>query len=214
MPGTFPPGIREFLFKYSGMAIRPTQEGSALTLSGIFDFAAEDDENNEITDSYRLQILVPPSFPRALPEVKETEDKIPRTGDYHINANGTLCLGSRLRLLYQISSKPTLIGFAESCLTPYLYAISYKLKFGGDLLFSELPHGTQGELLDYVNLFGLDKPEQAKAAISLLTMKKRHANKFPCPCGCGRRLGKCSFNDKLRSYRDLADRSWFKTLES
>jgi len=208
------PGIQEFLHEYPRMAIKPVSVGSSVTLSGVFDFSAKSNSGDEITDSYSLRILVPAAFPCDVPEVTEIGHKIPRNGDYHVNSNGTLCLGSRLRLLLQISFKPTLSGFAEECLVPYLYAASYKLKFGGKFLFSELQHGTVGELRDYVDLFGLKDPEQARAALRLLTMKKRDANKCPCPCGCGRRLGKCSFNDKIRKFRNLADRNWFKSLVS
>jgi len=214
MPRQVIPGIQEFLQDYPRMAIRPASAGSSVTLSGIFDFSAKSNSEDEITDSYRLRILVPSAFPRSLPEVTETGHRIPRNGEHHVNPDGTLCLGAPLRLLWQLSLKPTLSGFAEKCLVPYLYAISYKLKFGADLPFNELQHGPPGELSDYADLFGLNEPEQARAALRLLTMKKRHANKCPCPCGCGRRLGKCSFNDKLRKFRDLADRNWFKSLVS
>jgi len=212
MPRLVIPGIQEFLQNYPGMVIRPTGERSALTLVGTFDFSAKSGQSEEISDSYRLLILVHGSFPRSIPEVREIENKIPRDGEHHVNSDGTLCLGSRLRLLLQISFKPTLCGFAELCLIPYLYAVSYKTKFGGAFLFSELPHGASGELLDYVDLFGLKKPEQARSVLQLLAMKKRLANKHPCPCGCGHRLGKCSLNDKVKRFRDLADRIWFESL--
>ncbi len=192
MPSQVIPGLREFLQDYPRMAIRPAPAGSSVILSGIFDFSAKSIGGDEITDSYRLRILVPPVFPRRLPEVTETENRIPHNGEHHVNLDGTLCLGAPLRLLWQLSLKPTLSGFAEKCLVPYLYAISYKLRFGGDLPFDELQHGTPGELRDYADLFGLNEPEQARAALRLLTMNKRHANKCPCPYGCGRRFGKCS----------------------
>ena len=93
---------------------------------------------------------------------------------------------------------------------PISVAISNKLQNGGPLLFDELPHGIPGMLADYVDLFGLKEPEQARFTIRLLGMKKRQANKLPCPCACGRRLGKCKFNERLRCFRQLADRSWFR----
>jgi len=194
------------------MKIRPSQEGNGITFVGTFEFCARSEKTEEIIDSYHLHIYIPPSFPRDIPDIQEMDRKIPRNGKYHVNSDDSLCLGSRLRLLLQISFNPTIIGFAKICLVPYLYAVSYKLKFGGQFLFSELPHGTPGELLDYVELFKLKKPEQAYAVLQLLAMKKRIANKYPCPCGCGQRLGKCKFNDTIKKFRDLADRTWFKSL--
>src|SRR5205823_1562005 len=120
--------------------------------------------------------------------------RIPRTGEYHVNtSDNTLCLGSPLSLLLKLSKKPTIDGFAESCLVPYLFAISRKLKNGGPLPFGELAHGRKGLRDDYAFLFGLRQPQNVGRVLQLLGMKKRRANKLPCPCGCRKRLGRCRF---------------------
>jgi hypothetical protein len=206
-------GIREFIRDYPGMVFRPTAD-SALVLTGLLSFTAKSGKLPDITDEYRLQIRVQNNFPKSLPDVTELGNKIRRTDDFHINSDGTLCLGSRLRLLMILSKNPTLVGYTENCIVPYLYAISYKLKFGKKLPFGELPHGPTGELEDYVKLFGLKNIEQAKNTISLLRMSKRQANKKPCPCNCGSRVGKCGFNKKLEEFRKLTSRSWFRALSS
>jgi hypothetical protein len=203
-------GLREFLRDYPLMAIRPSAEAH-LRLKGRFMFVAHHAKEGEVQDSFALQIDVPKAFPKDLPKVIEIGGKIPPTGDYHVNQNdGTLCLGSPLSLLLKISKYPTLSGFAENCLVPYLFAISRKLQSGGPLPFGELAHGSKGMLADYTHLFGLKHPEQARYALQLLGMKKRRANKRHCPCGCGIRLGRCKFNCRLREFRALADRSWFR----
>jgi hypothetical protein len=169
----------------------------------------------EITDSYELSIFVPSQFPRCLPQVIETGNRIPKNANYHVNPNNnTLCLGSPIRLMLKLSQKPTLPGFAELCLTPYLFAMSHKLRVGGRFPFDELQHGTKGILIDYADLFGLKTPEQARYALQLLGMKKRRANKQPCPCVCGKRLGRCKLNAWLRQFRQIASRSWFRTSAS
>lgn len=206
------PGLVEFLRDYPGMAIRP-RKAAELVLSGRFAFSAQSGNGPTIIDDYELSVLVPSVFPNSLPEVTEVARKIPRNGHHHVNPDGTLCLGSPLRLLLQLSKSPTLTGFAENCLVPYLYAISHRLIHGGPLPFSELEHGTPGLLNDYASLFSLKNPEQAKLAFQMLAMKKRRANKLPCPCGCKKRLGKCSFNLKLALFRKLASRSWFRSQQ-
>lgn len=203
------PGLDQFLLDYPGMGIYPSSQ-PGLELRGVLAFHAHPTGRPEITDQYAVTIVVPPAFPAALPAVTETSGRIPRDGHHHINPDDTMCLGSPLRLLLKLSRQPTLHGFAEGCLVPYLYAISHKLKFGGPFVFDELDHGAPGALQDYIDLFGVKRPEQARAAWLLLAMKERRANKSPCPCGCGRRVGKCSFNHRLRRFRGLANRSWFK----
>jgi hypothetical protein len=59
-------------------------------------------------------------------------------------------------------------------------------------------------------LFSLKRPERAQLALHLLGIKKRLANKQPCPCDCGKRLGQCRFNGTIRKFRRLASRSWFR----
>ncbi len=204
-----PPGLTQFLSDYPGMSIHPSTY-AGLELRGTFAFSAQPPDRPLITDSYSLAIRVPPTFPAALPAVTETDRRIPRDGRHHVNPDETLCLGSPLRLLLSLSRRPDLPGFSETCIVPYLYAVSHRLKFGGPFVFDELDHGAPGVLRDYMELFGLDYPQQAHSAWSLLGMKKRRANKRSCPCGCDRRLGRCAFNHRLRPFRKLASRSWFR----
>ena len=203
------PGLDEFLRDYPGMAIRP-MASAGLELRGTFAFCGQPEKRPLIADSFELTIRVPAAFPADLPSVTETGGKIPRDGHHHVNSDGTLCLGSPLRLLLALSRQPTLGGFATTCLVPYLYAVSHKLQYGGPFVFDELAHGAKGALRDYMDLFRLKRPEQAEQALRLLRMKKRRANKQMCPCGCGRRAGRCQFNARLREFRMLAPRAWFR----
>jgi hypothetical protein len=202
-------GMDQFLTNYPTMAIRPSS-GVYLRLKGAFRFSVDHPQFGLVTDSFLLQIDIPRGFPRELPDVTEIGGRIPRLGQFHINGNGTLCLGSHLRLLLKLREAPTLAGYTDRCLVPYLYAISRKLTHGGKLVFGELDHYGLGMLKDYAQLFGLPTIDQAKRALELLGMKKRIANRQPCPCGCKLRLGSCQFNHRLLPLRKLACRGWFK----
>ena len=213
MPFSLVPGLAEFLFENPLMAIKPTTD-YWLTLSGQYEFAATY-EATTLTDCFELLITVPFGFPKALPNVTELGGRIPRTGGFHVNGNDrTLCLGSPLRLLLKLQKQPDLVGFVHECLVPYLYAISKKLKNGGDLVFSELAHGDPGMLHDYKEILKLESDVQVIETLRALTLKKRRANKRPCPCRCGKRLGRCRFNWKVQEFRALASRSWYKTQHS
>ena len=201
--------IREFLKDYPGMTIMPSK-GSDMVLKGIFKFSATPKGMRTIADLYQILISVPEDFPRAIPTVTETGRKIPRDGKHHVNPDGSLCMGSPLRLLQKIYEKPTLVGFSENCLVPYLYGASDKIQTGEEFPFGELAHGDEGILDDYINLFGLKTKDQVKKALKLLGMKERIANKNSCPCNCGQRLGKCTFRYKLNRHRNYASRSWFR----
>lgn len=202
--------IERFIRDYPEMSIAPSRI-PATVLKGVFSFTARPNGGVEISDSYHLHIIVPETFPEEIPKVTEIGQKIPRDGNHHINGDDdTSCLGSPIRLLKLISKKPTLVGFAERCLVPYLYAVSLKLQFNAEFPFGELTHGGKGVIDDYLNLFGLNSQEQVLGTLELLGKKKRTANRSLCPCGCGRRLGVCKFNKKLSKYRHMANRLWFR----
>tara|TARA_R110000851_G_scaffold243845_2_gene396645 strand:- start:7375 stop:8034 length:660 start_codon:yes stop_codon:yes gene_type:complete len=205
--------LSQFLRDYPGMSTAPCKD-AGICLRGKFRFKASVSGGDEIDDSYKLEIVVPEKFPQALPKVKETGGKIPRDGNFHVNPDGTLCLGSPLRLLRKVHSAPNLTGFADKCLVPYLYAVSYKLMHGGEFVFGELAHGGQGIVDDYSVMLGLKERHQVTRAIQLLGLKKRLANKKPCPCGCGKRLGACPFHYKLNEFRRMAPVSWFRAHAS
>lgn len=203
------PGLDQFLSEYPGMSIAPVRRNETV-LKGTFDFSAQIKDKLPIQDSFQLQIVVSVLFPRVIPEVVEVGKRIPRNGNYHINSDDdTLCLGSPLRLRHNLASNPTLLGFANKCLLPYLYNISYRLKYGS-FPFGELAHGVNGVLEDYMQLLGLENQDQVKQALSLLGMRKRVANKKSCPCGCKKRLGSCRLHYKINALRNIATRGWFR----
>ena len=206
-------GLNQFLIDYPGMSTTPTNE-DGIYLNGKFRFKASVPNKEEIEDTYFLKIFIPNDFPKDLPIVWETDGKIPHIDDFHVNPDKTLCLGSPLRLLQIVHNNPSLTGFSEKCLVPFLYAISYKRKNGGNLILGELPHGEKGMLEDYSVLLGLDDKNQIKKAIKLLGIKKNKANKNLCPCGCGLRLGACPFHRKLNEFRKMGSRSWFRSISN
>ncbi len=203
-----PIGLEIFLREYPNMRVIPSRD-NVDTLNGEFDFTAAPANLPNITDSYYLNIAIPSRFPSEVPLVTEIDKKIPRDGRHHVNPDDTLCLGSPLRLLWKLNRRPSFSGFAEECLVPYLYGMSHKLMYG-IFPFGELAHGKSGIIADYFDLFGLRDKTQVFDAFARLSNKKRVANKQPCPCGCGKRLGACRYHLKLAEIRKLAARSWFR----
>lgn len=201
--------LREFLANYPSMSVRPNSQ-PGLNLTGELHFTADPPPGTKadrITDSYQLRIQLPPEFPKAVPQVWEIGGKIPPRAHFHINQNATICLGTPLELLLRITEAPTILGFIDRCVIPYLYAASHKLHTGEDFIFGEYAHGSPGIIDSYVRLFELTSAEQVQTALKYLTMKKRVANKLPCACECGLRQGRCAFNAKLNRIRSLVPRN-------
>jgi len=190
------------------MALKPSALGRTV-ISGPFSFSAKTDGGSLIKGAYELELTVPDGFPKTPPTVIETGQQIPRDGHHHVNGDGTLCLGSELSIRLNLSRRPSLDGFASTCLVPYLYAVSFALEHGR-FPWTELAHGSAGMLADYKELFSVSSDDQALAALELLSMKRSVANKKPCFCGCRQRFGKCKSRFKFEQFRNLGSRKWYR----
>jgi hypothetical protein len=196
--------LHSLLRSQMGLSLRPSQNGETV-IAGELEFIARQPDYEEITDSYEVEIRVPRDFPRSVPAVRELQGRIRKT--YHTQPDGTLCLGSNIRLQLEVRKAPTLPAFVEKCIIPFLYGYSHKEQYE-TLPQGELAHGTKGLIEDYQSLFRLKDKKECLEMIRLASLKKRVANKQPCFCGGKKRLGKCH-NKKVNQLRRCLGRTWF-----
>jgi hypothetical protein len=186
----------------------PVADGP-VRVTGVLAFKASARSLETISDEYHVAIAVPDDFPVVLPAVRETGKRIPRS--FHTNPDGTLCLGSptRIRLLLS-AGRPSLRRFIDKCVVPYLYGHSYFEKYKV-MPFSELGHGDPGVIQDLASIFGASSDAAVRGFVRLAALSTRIANKAPCPCGSGRRLGTCH-NWRVNSLRRQLGRTWFRAV--
>jgi hypothetical protein len=197
--------LEELLLRHPDLRIVPSG-GDVLTLSGDIGFRLQGPRHGPIEDSYAVELRVPPTFPRALPTVRETGGRIPAT--FHKLEAGLLCLGAPTAIRLNLTLSPTLPAFVDELVVPYLFGYSYFEKHGV-MPFGELAHGDKG-IVEYLSeLFGAATTIGAREFLRLASMKRRDANKQPCPCRSGRRLGKCH-NRRVNNLRDRLGRRWFR----
>lgn len=190
------------------MVLKPSSPGRKV-ISGPFSFSAVTDGGSLIKGTYEIELTVLDGFPKIPPTVIETGRQIPRDGHHHVNGDGTLCLGSELSIRLNLSRRPSLDGFASTCLVPYLYAVSFALEHGR-FPWDELAHGSAGMLSDYKKLFNVSSDDQVLAVLELLSMKRSVANKKPCVCGCRQRFGKCKSRFRFEQFRNLGSQKWYR----
>lgn len=196
-------GLDQLRDSHPGMVVRPG--AAALRLVGDFAFRA-DAGGTTIQDCYELEILVPQDFPRELPRVFERGGRIPAT--FHTNPDGTLCLGSKLRLLRDLAEQPTLVGYANRCLIPYLFGHACWQRTG-TLPWADLVHGPGGLIQDYREMFEVKDADAVVAILTALATRTRVANRLPCHCESGRRLGACH-GPALHPFRRQCSRKQFR----
>lgn len=197
--------IDELLAKYSGLRLQSTLHGS-VEIAGTLLFVATMAGLETIQDEYEIQLHVPESFPKWIPTVYEIAGRIPQ--NFHKLDSGALCLGSPTRLRLALTRRPTILGYVDTCLVPYLYGRSYFERYA-TMPFGELDHGLKGVRQDLALLFGTIRVDRVSGFARLTAMKKRHANKKACPCESGKRLGRCHHHRRVNELREQLGRGWF-----
>jgi len=140
-----------------------------------------------IEDEYSIEILIPQDYSLVLPRIFESGGRIPR--DFHQYQDGALCLGAPLAIKLKFRKQPTLFGFVDGCVIPYLYSYSYECKFG-KLPFGELSHGGKGILEYYQDVFDVKDHRRVLKLLQILAEENYHDHDR-CPCGRGRRFHAC-----------------------
>lgn len=198
-------GLSALLAKYPDLRVRPSW-GNDLVLAGSVAFRIAAPNGVTIEDSYTVELSIPPAFPSTNPRAYECDVRIPP--NYHKLEGNYLCLGAPTALRLTLTLSPTLLTFLESLVIPYLAGYSY-FALHGKMLYGELDHGSAGIREYLADLFQSKSTKNPEEFVRLASLKKRCANKYPCPCLSGRKLGKCH-NRIVNALRKRLGRKWFQ----
>lgn len=180
--------LAEALASHPGLTVVP-HAGSEVRLAGELQVDHEGPPYDlHIVASYEVEIRIPLAFPRELPLAYETGAKIRR--DFHRLRGGALCLGSPVGQRVHLGETPTIGRFIDRVIIPYLYGHAH-LQQVGSMPFGELDHGVAGLEDEVRQIIGVPRDLPVIDVLRLAAVRRRHANKRPCPCGSGRRLGRC-----------------------
>jgi hypothetical protein len=199
-------GLGECLTQHPGLYIVPTG-AVELRLQGELVVNATGPDGMTIDDAFWVELDVPPDFPKTPANAREVGGRIPQ--NYHKLKGNRLCLGSPTAIRLELGKSPTLVGFVERLVVPYLFGFAYFERFGR-MPYGELAHGLEGIRQHFAELFRLPSIASADEMVRLASLPKRVANKQLCPCGGGRRLGSCH-HLVVNRYRKQLGRAWFRS---
>lgn len=203
--------LADLLRDYDKIRPLPASGGeSTLVLGGEMPFQVKGPDEKEISDQYAVEILVPSDFPQSLPLVRETAGRIPK--EHHKLTGDFLCLATPTEQRLVLAQSPTLPGFVRHLLLPYLFSYSYYEKHG-EMPYGEEEHGNQGIRDQLGRFFNAPAVDGIEEFLRLTSLRKRSANKRPCPCRSGRRLGRCH-NRQVNHRRRQLGRQWFRKEHS
>ncbi len=178
--------VTQLCAEYDGL--ESSYSGNKTFIKGILAFNASFQKLESIADWFEIEITITEDYPRVLPVVKEIQGKV--HSDYnHLYSDATFCLATPLAVRQSFSKNPTLLGFINNLVIPYLYSYCYWER-NGSMPFDERSHGLTGLVEHYCDLFETDmKPKlwQGLQRISKYGYRGHHL----CPCGSGKILRNC-----------------------
>ena len=165
-----------------------SKNGSGYLLNGALNFTASVDRKESITANFDVKISIPHSYPEELPKVFPSGYSLDKRFE-HANPDGSFCLAVPLEERDIFDSEPTLLGFINNLVVPFLYGYSYFLKYG-EHPFGEREHGDKGILDFYLEMFANG---DARTVITSLYQFATHGYRAheKCPCGSGKKVLKC-----------------------
>ena len=172
--------------KFHNLCLAKGNEGVSV-VSGILGFNYEYNGKG-IIDAYNVEIYIPDNFPKDIPRTRSVDRKVSES--FHTYPKDrTLCLGFPLAEKLTFHENPSLVGYIENLLVPYLFSHSYLQEYG-ELPYGDLEHGGKGKLDYYRDLFSVEDDLTSLKFLSFLADGK-YKGHYPCPCGSNLRLRKC-----------------------
>ncbi|HSH67975.1 MAG TPA: SEC-C domain-containing protein [Bacteroidia bacterium] len=150
--------------------------------------------HNSVLDTFSIEIFYPDRFPFCFPKVIETENKIERSADRHINVkeNNTLCLAVPPEEQLLTRNGISTVWFIKNVLLPRL-AEEYEVNRGGKYT-REYSHGLDGYWEFYFKKLKTNDPAFVINTIESALNQNLPKGSYNCPCGSGKKFKKCHRN--------------------
>ncbi|MDQ3050201.1 MAG: hypothetical protein M3Q95_04890 [Bacteroidota bacterium] len=134
-------------------------------------------------DSFNISLKIPAHYPYRFPQVEETDKRILRVPERHINRNGKLCFAADAEELITCKDGINLSYFIEKILIPHLAREVYVE------IYKKYPHGERPHNLVYGNMdFYFEKMQSNDSVLILKAFCYIASNRIPTahePCLCG-----------------------------
>jgi hypothetical protein len=117
--------LKKYKNKYGELHLKLKEE-KAFLIGKLYFTATLNGET--ISDSYKVKIEFPQSYPDIPPSAEEIGGRIRKTLDDHVSDSRFLCLAPALEILSEFKKEPTLLNYLENQLIPILCWHSYKEK--------------------------------------------------------------------------------------
>lgn len=168
-------------------------DGGLLKSEGEIDII---DPSGILWRTFKVRIHIPQEYPNVLPSIFETGGQLQRAPDWHINGDGSCCVGPTAKVFRKLDFNLTLIRWLGQVVLPYLFDQVYKLETG-NYAGKEYSHGKKGLIEDYMLWWNLKKPEEVIHKLRLITGEVKIQRNEKCFCGSNIKYKKCHLRSEL-----------------
>jgi hypothetical protein len=179
--------LAELTAVHAGLTNVVEEEGRTL-VSGPLPFDAASEGLPAITDRFEIELAIPSDYPKTLPRVRDIGGKVDASYE-HLYISKAFCLGVPVEERRLFLEQPSLLGFVNRLVIPYLYSYCY-WKQHRTYPFGDQLHGNAGILRHYLDTLKVTDDFAVLAVISFL-FEHGYRGHHACPCGSGLIVRKC-----------------------
>lgn len=139
------------------------------------------DERGERWGAFLVTIIFPENYPYALPLLFEDQGRIRQEPDWHVNGDGSLCIGPEVSELLKYNGKADLADWLDRSAVPYLANHLHRERTG-TYVNGEYAHGPAGIWQFYLDWWQCT-PKEVLRRLEILSGKKAPVKSEPCICG-------------------------------
>lgn len=180
--------LEEIAHHYPGVHLVAYDTDKAV-YRGDLSFTASYENHGLVDDSFEVELELPLRGFAAVPVAREVGGRIPKSPEFHINDDGTLCLGAPLEVRRKFFEDRSLNGFINLQVVPFLYGYCIK-QDKGYWPFGELSHGDKGIVEYYQQVFRVTDILSVIEMLKIL-IEDNYRGHISCPCGSEKRLRNC-----------------------
>ena len=159
--------------------------GNLMVAEGIFPLV----DGGRVIDRYRIEVDLPPTYPRGLPVLREVGGRIPTDADRHVEEDGRACVFLPDEFCYRYPDGMGLLEFLTGPVQGFLVGQSL-VDRGQPWPQGERGHGAAGVLEFYGPLVGVDDAAVIERYVAALACNELPGH-LACPCGSGKRVRNC-----------------------
>lgn len=157
-------------------------------------------DGNNIVDTFLVEVMFPNRYPKGIPTVYEAGGRIPRTAERHMYPTGEACLFLPHQLAEIVPQGFSFLDFLNGPVKSFFVSQSY-YELTGNWLFGEWPHGENAIYEFYAPLLKTNDRFTIEKFIELISRKEIKGH-WPCPCGSGKLLRQCHYDEVEKLHRD------------